>query len=193
MTSHSQNISFFFYNDCSNIKITPNSIEHAYCAILNDDLDSAYSIFNNIDSPRANWGISLVSILKGYVEVFPTFFGIRNFLEIDLDFLLKNNKISYVEQVLGALDFLSTINQETYKFAARVMIENKLYTAGLKYMEKSKNVYYNDPELHFMFAKYYENQQNFEEAEFYIEECLKQLPEYFPALVLKEKIEQIQH
>ncbi len=187
------NTLFFFTNDCSNIKITPNSIEHAYCAILNDDLESAYSVFKNLDSPRANWGVSLVSILKGYVEIYPTFFGIRNFLEIDLDFLLKNNKISYVEQVLGSLDFLVTINQEAYKFTARVMLENDLYSAGLKYMEKSKNVYYQDPELHFMFAKYYIKMQNFKEAEYYINECLKLLPDYYPAHILKEKIEQIQH
>jgi len=190
MTTLSKDNFFFFYDDCSNIKILPNSLEHAYLAIIENDLDSSKQIFKNLDSARSKWGYSFVSILEGYVEAFPTFFGIRNFLEIDLEFLLKNEKITFVEQVLGALDFLSAINQESYKFAARVMYENKLYTAALKYMEKSKNIYYNDPELHFMLAKYYIQSNNTKEANFYINECLRLLPGYYPALLIKQKFEE---
>ena len=91
---------FFFYDDCSNLEITLNSLEHAYLYILNDDLDAALTVFQRLDSPRSNWGMVLISILKGFMTVYPTYFEIRNFLEIDLDFLLKNNKINYVEQCL---------------------------------------------------------------------------------------------
>ena len=181
---------FFFSENCSEFEIVPNSVEHAYLAIINDDLQSADSVFAIIDSPRAKWGRALVSILKGFMTMYPTYFGIRNFLEIDLDFLLKNNKIEYVEQCLGALEILSSINQETYKFTARVMLENKLYSAALKYMDKSKQIYYNDPELHFMFAKYYMDTKHYDEAYFYISECLKMIPTYYPAQVMKERIEE---
>ena len=181
---------FFFTDDCSKFEITPNSLYHAYLSILNDDLDSAYLIFSKSDSPRAKWGKILVSILRGFMSETPTYFEIRNFLEIDLDFLLKNKKIDYVEQCLGALDILSKINQETFKFAARVMLENKLFTSALKYMERSKQIYYNDPELHFMYAKYYMDLNRFSDAYFYINECLKLLPDYYPAKQLKLKIEE---
>ena len=181
---------FFFTNDCSDLKVLPNSIEHAYLAILNEDLDSAKKVFEMIDSPRANWGIVLTGILNGYLTQKPTFFLIRNFFEIDLDFLLKNRKIEYVEQLLGALELFSSINQESYKFAARVMYENKLHSAALKYMEESKKIYYNDPELHFMLAKYFLDFNQYNKANFYIDECLKMLPSYYPAQVLKEKIEE---
>lgn len=192
MTSLSKENFFFFKDDCSNVEIKPNSLEHAYLAIVNDDLISAKKVFANLDSPRARWGVIFVSILEGFMQEMPTFFAIRNFLEIDLDFLIKNQKISYVEQFLGALDILSNINQETYKFAGRVMFENKLYSAALKYMEKSKQIYYNDPELHFMLTKYYIHSHNKQEAYFYINECLRLLPEYYPALELKKKIEENQ-
>jgi tetratricopeptide (TPR) repeat protein len=182
---------FFFSNDCSEFEIKPNSLCHAYLAILNDDLDAAEAVFSKLDSPRAKWGRILVTILKGYITELPSYFAIRNFLEIDLDFLLKNNKIDYVELCLGALDILSTINQETFKFAARVMLENKLYTSALKYMDRSKQIYYNDPELHFMYAKYYMDVNKFNDAYFYINECLKLLPDYYPAKLLKQKIEEI--
>ncbi len=181
---------FFFADDCSSIEIVPNSVEHAYLAIINDDLVSAKKIFLNIDSPRAKWGSIFVSILEGYLKDFPTYFQLRNFMEIDIDFLIKNEKINYIEQFLGALDILATINQETYKFIGRVMFENKLYTASLKYLEKAKQIYYNDPELHFLLAKYYLQAHNKQEALFYINECLKLLPNYFPALNIKQRIEE---
>ena len=182
---------FFFSEDCSELAIIPNSIEHAYLAILNDDLKTAGIVFQNSDSPRAKWGTAFVSILSGFMTSYPTYFGIRNFLEIDLDFLLKNNKIDFVEQCLGALDILSTINQETYKFAARVMLENKLFSAAVKYMDKSKQIYYNDPELHFMYAKYYMDTHQYYEAYMYVNECLRLLPSYYPAKIMKDRIEEI--
>ena len=181
---------FFFDGVCSIIHINSNSIEHAYLNILNEDLDSAKAIFTQIDSPRALWGKVLISILNGVMQSYPTYFQIRNFLEIDLDFLLKNEKIKYVEQLLGALEILSTINQEVYKYAARVMYVNKLYSASLKYMNKSKKIYYNDAELHFMLAKYYLRVHDSESALFFINECIKLIPDYYPAKLLKSEIEQ---
>lgn len=190
MKGLNKDILFFFSKNPNELEIRPGSVYHAYLSILNDDLDSAFEIFSRLDSPRAKWGCSLTSVLKGYMTVFPTYFGIRNFLEIDLDFLLKNNKINYVEQCLGALDIFSTINQETYKFAARVMMENKLYTSALKYLDKSKQIFYNDAELHFIYAKYYKDTGNYRNAYYYINECLKLIPEYYPALVIKQQIEE---
>lgn len=190
MTSKIKENFFFFVSDCSTLDIKPTSIEHGYLLILDDDLKSAKKIFNKIDSPRAKWGSIFVSILNGYLEKYPTFFQLRNFLEIDLDFLLKNNKIGYVEQFLGSLELLSDINQEVYKFTARVMYENKLKTAAFKYMELSKKIYYNDPELHFMFAKYYYDMNAFQEAEIHADKCLEMLPEYYPTKLLKQKIAQ---
>ena len=120
----------FFFDKRGSIPVAAKTIEAAYLSILNGDLVIAQRNFLAIDSPRAMWGVTLCDILKGQVNTFPTYFGIRNFLEIDLDFLLKNEKIDYVEQVLGSADFLSTINQEVYKYIARVMLENNFYNAA---------------------------------------------------------------
>ena len=190
MTNLNRDNFFFFGYEDKELVIKPNSLCHAYLAILNDDLDSAERVFLNLDSPRAKWGKCLVSILKGFLTDYPTYFGIRNFFEIDLDFLLKNEKISYVEQCLGALEILSAINQETFKFVSRVMLQNKLYSSAIKYMERSKQLYYNDPELHFIYAKYYMEINKIPEASFYINECLKLLPSYYPAQQLKLKIDE---
>lgn len=183
---------FFFFTDKkeSEVFVYPMTLEHAYLNILEDNLAAAEKVFSELDSPRSRWGGVLVSVLRGYLEIYPTFFQIRNFLEIDLDFLLKNEKLDYVENLLGALDFFSTINQESYKFAARVMFEDKFYSAAFNYMQKSKMIYYNDAELHFMLARYYEKVHDYNSALYEIEECLKLIPEYYPALKFKKSIEE---
>lgn len=179
---------FFFSENNIETNFKPVSIECAYLLILKDNLTEALSIFETIDSPRANWGKVLIGVFRGYTEIFPSYFDIRNFLEIDLDFLIKNNKINYVEQLLGALEFFSEINQETYKFAARAMYENKLFNAAKKYLDKSKSLFYKDPELHFMYAKYYLINREYTYANYHIDECLKILPDYYPAKKLKSEL-----
>lgn len=181
---------FFFDKDVSEIEVKPKSLEHAYLAILSNDLDTARHIFALSDSPRGKWGLVMVSVLEGFLEVYPTYFQIRNFLEIDLDFLIKNEKFDYTEQLLGALDLFVKINQETYKYTARVMSVNKLNTAALNYMEKSRLVNYNDAELHFIFAKYYMDIHDYEKAYDSINICLTLIPDYYPAQVMKQKIEE---
>lgn len=179
---------FFSENNCTNA-VKPGSLEHAYLAILDNDLLCAKKIFDALDSPRARWGRALVEILTGYIEDYPTYFEIRNFLEIDLEYLLKNEKLDYVEQFLGSLDLLVGINNETYKYTARVMYGNKLYKASREFMDKSESLFYNDPELHFMYAKYYMDFGSYKDAEYHVEECLRILPDYYPAVMIKKKIQ----
>ena len=178
----------FFFSKNYDEKFKPRSIEHAYFAILEDDLTSAQAVFESLDSPRAKWGKAFVDILIGYIENYPTYFEIRNFLEIDLDFLIKNEKIEYVEQILGSLKLLSDINQETYKYVARVMFENRLYKACREYLEKSKDIFYADPELHFLYAKYYIKTREYDNADYHLDECLNILPDYYPAKLLQKEI-----
>lgn len=178
----------FFFTEENISTFKPNSVEHAYLAILNDELDIAQEIFNSLDSPRANWGLTLTDILKERVEHYPTYFEIRNFLEIDLNFLIKNEKIDYVELLLGALEYLTNVNIETYKYVARVMIENHIDRAAEKYLEKAKKTFYNDVELHFLYAKYNLQKKEYHLAYKNIKECLNFLPDYFPAKKLQDEI-----
>ena len=184
---------FLFNSDFTEIKIRPNSLEHAYLLILQNDVKSAKKLFQKIDSPRANWGNIFCDILQGFIKEFPTYFQLRNFLEIDLDFLIKNQKIEYIEQVLGALETLSIANHEIYKYVARVMQANNFPQLTHKYLQESKHIHYNDPELLYMLAKYYLDTKDVTNANFYIEECIKILPNYYPAQLIKREIEEIQN
>ena len=68
------------------------------------------------------------------------------------------------------------------------MYENRFYKAAREYLEKSLKVFYNDPELHFLIAKYYINAHEYEDADRHIEECLRILPDYYPAKILQKDI-----
>ena len=105
---------FFFAKD-SVVNFKAISIESAYLAILNDDLDTAFSIFKSIDSPRAKWGVVLVDIVKGFIEHYPTYFDIRNFLEIDLDFFIKNENVFIISVWYIIPDFFHFVKRFAYE------------------------------------------------------------------------------
>src|SRR5574344_1655124 len=81
--------SFFKKNDYS--------LELGYCKLLTEDIDSAKIIFSKIanSNPRAHWALRLIQFIEGFVSFLPSYFEIRNFLEIDINLLLKADKISY--------------------------------------------------------------------------------------------------
>ena len=110
----------FFFSNNYDTEFKPKSLEHAYLAIVNNDLATARVVFEGLDSPRAKWGKALVDILIGYIEKYPTYFEIRNFLEIDLDFLIKNKKwLSHLRQPLRFYTFFFISTADMMQAAAR--------------------------------------------------------------------------
>src|SRR5574344_2749177 len=63
-------------------------LEYGYCLIMKDNLSEAINVLKKTDSLRADWAIKLISFMRWYVEVLPTYFQIRNFLEIDINLLI---------------------------------------------------------------------------------------------------------
>ena len=83
-------------------------VEAAYCCIILDNLDRAEELLAKVKDIdiRANWGLVLIQMLKGDIKYFPTYFEIRNFLEIDLNILILYCKSDYVEKVIKYADFM---------------------------------------------------------------------------------------
>lgn len=158
-------------------------LEHAYCKMLKGDLDSAeieFAKLNNFDN-RANWASKLISIIKSNIDNMPTYFQIRNFLEIDLNLLLIAGQAQFIENIINTGDLLYTINPESYKFIARVMFNNDFTDVSLYYLQKAKDKFYYDPEMHLMLANCYLKKGEIESAKKSLLNCLNILPEYFPA------------
>lgn len=173
------------------------TIEYAYCKLLEDDLKGAKQLFlkaKDFDN-RALWGYKLATILQkkftteeiNYDEM-PTFFQLRNFLEVDLNLLMTYNKGLYVEILCAYADVFASINAESYKFFCRVFHFNHFDQFANFYAEKAKDFFYNDPELHYHIALMNYSAGNKDGAKKYCLSCLHILDEYFPAIKMLNQL-----
>ena len=169
------------------------ALEEAYCCILDDNLERASELFKkNINSDiRAHWGVYLVSMLKLNAQICPSYFELRNFLEIDLNILIQNAKGKYVQNVLAYTEYMSKINPEIYKFIGRVFYNNGLRDEGMYLFEMAKDAFYQDPELHYLLACAYLDRNDKKMALHYAKTCQEVLPKYFPAVSLEKKIQSV--
>ena len=100
-----------------------NILENAYDCLVNENLEEAKKNFQLIKEQdiRASWALFVISLIEGDVREYPTYFQIRNFLEIDLNMLIEHYKGEYVEKVIRYCDFMFNINPEVYKFIGRCL------------------------------------------------------------------------
>ena len=169
-------------------------LELAYYEIISDNLPRARELFNKIKEIdiRADWGLYLVSMIEHKASRCPTYFELRNFLEIDLNILIQNGKGQYVQNILGYSEFMSQINPEVYKFIGRVFYNNGLKEEGMYVFEKAKEIFYQDPELHYLIALAYKEKGDNQKALHYAKTCQEILPEYCPAVMLEKTLQSVE-
>ena len=159
-------------------------VEAGYCYIVLDKLEKAQEMFNLAKDYdiRAMWGLLLIQMIKDDIRSFPTYFQVRNFLELDLNILILYCKGNYVEKIIKYADFMAYYNPECYKFIGRVFWANNLIPAALFFLRKAKDKFYQYPELHYLLAYiFYHNENNIEQCKKSLNTCLEILPEYAPA------------
>ena len=168
-------------------------VEAGYCCIVLDELDKAKELFQEVQEvdTRAKWGLILLQMIKGDILTFPTYFQIRNFLELDLSILILYCKGEYVEKIIRYADFMAYYNPECYKFIGRAFWANNLMSAAMFFLRRAKDKFYQDPELHYLLAYiFYNNDRNIDMAKKALGACLGILPEYAPAKKLYAQIVQ---
>ena len=166
-------------------------LELGYCFLLSDNLKDARAAFiqaREFDK-RANWALFMTNLFLNLPADYPSYFELRNFLEIDLNILIQAGKGEFVEKLISYADFFYTINPEVYKYLGRVFLNNDLEQYGYFFLMRAKDYFYNDPELHYLLAEFFFNKKDFKEAKKYAQACLKVLPEYFPAKKMMEKVD----
>lgn len=163
--------------------------EAAYCCLVLDETEKAEEFFNKAKTydNRACWGLFLLQMITGEIKSSPTYFQIRNFLELDLNILLLYCKGDYVESIIKYADYMAYYNPECYKFIGRVFWANGFIPAAKFFLRRAKDKFYQDPELHYLIAyiAYYE-EKNLEQCQKSINTCLELLPEYAPAKNLQK-------
>lgn len=165
-------------------------LEYAYCKLLSGDIKTAEAEFSKIADCdfRADWAKKILQFIKGKVLYLPSYFQIRNFLEIDLNLLINAGQPEFVENIINGADLFYSINIESYKFISRVMIYNNFVEIALYYLMQAKDKFYYDPEMHFMLANCYMKKGEKDLAKKSIQDCLAIVPEYFPAKKLLHKL-----
>ena len=168
-------------------------LELAYCKLIKDKPKEAKELFNAISSSerRAHWGSLVCSIVQNELTPYPSYFEIRNYLEVDLNILINYHKGDYVEEILNYADIFASINPEAYKYIGRVLLKNNLNSWAKFFLERGKNFLYQDPELHILLAELYIDEKNKEKAQKAVDICLSLLPHYYPAHRLKQKLTKI--
>ena len=178
-------------NECQQFFIKNGYIlENAYFELLSDRIEKAKSLFSAIkeNDIRAHWACFMISMIEENIKEYPSYFEIRNFLEIDLNILLTFFKGEYTEKIIRYADFMFTINPEVHKFIGRVFYNNGYFDEGMFFLERAKNYFYHDPELHYLLAYISYKNNEFKKAEKSLNDCLYILPEYYPAKHLLKKI-----
>ena len=165
-------------------------LEYAYCKLLSGDIKTADAEFSKIADYdfRADWAKKMIQFIKGQVLHLPSYFQIRNFLEIDLNLLINAGQAEFVENIINGADLFYSINLESYKFISRVMLYNDFVEIALHYLLLAKDKFYYDPEMHFMLANCYMKKGDKDLAKKSTQACLSIVPEYFPAKKLLDKL-----
>lgn len=165
-------------------------LEYGYCRLLSGDVKTALSAFNKILDYdfRADWAKKIIGFIEGNIISIPSYFQIRNFLEIDLNLLLKAGQAQFIENIINCADLLYEENPESYKFIARVMLYNDFAEIALYFLKKARDKFYYDPEMHVMLANCYFKQGDKAAAVNALNDCLSIMPEYLPAKKFLEKL-----
>ena len=161
-------------------------LEYGYSLLLSRNLNKAVSVFNNVNSNRADWAKKIISIINDSIDAYPTFFQIRSFLEIDLNLFFNSGNIDYINKILLISNILQQINNESYKFLGRVLLKNDCTNEAKIFLDRSLDSYYNDVELHYLYVEYYLYNNDIDNAKKAVLNCLKINPEYYPAKKTKE-------
>lgn len=155
----------------------------AYCKFLKEELKEAKILLNLIknSSPAVNWLICLIEIVEEDLQETPSYFQIRNFYEQDLNMLFEYKKEKFVKNIINQLPLLEYYNREIYKYTARVM-KNYNYTDwAIKFLKKSLDICYKDPETHYLLGEIYLKQNDIEKAKKFFTNANEATGCYLPA------------
>lgn len=163
--------------------------QHGFCKLLQGDKISARKIwYSASENPAIIWGKVLLGILDYKLEAIPTFLQVRNFAESTLHYLFKSKQDEFAHKLIGAKEFLSDCNLETYKYFGRVFVDNGLEDLAFDYLQKAIDVIPQDYEAYFHLGDLYLKNKNKEMAIKSYRRVLEINPHHTPAAKILKQI-----
>ena len=137
-----------------------------YCYLLDEKINEAKVLLNLVrnSSSCVNWMLALIDIVEDKEGIYPSYFQIRNFYEQDLELFFKYKKNKYIETIVKKQHYLEYFNREIYKYTGRVFLNNNVLDKAEVLFLKSLEIYYNDPETHFLLGEIHLKKGNKQQA-----------------------------
>ncbi len=160
-----------------------NILGCAYCKFLTGEIEESKVLLTLIKNQYsfANWLLALIDILLNKNDYYPTYFQIRNFYEQDLGMLFLYKQYKMIEKILNKNTYLENFNKEVYKYSARVLNNNNYPAQAEKFIKKSLDIWYKDPESHFILGEIYLKGNETEKAKNAFKKALETEKNYYPA------------
>lgn len=158
------------------------------CSLLLKDVKNAskYWKISKNSSPASEFGLCILNYIKLKTSRQPSFFQTRAQLEIYLNLFIENNLIEYAENLISCCDFLYRSNPETYKFIARALFANGYFKLAIQFCKKTLKLYYCDPEAFLILAQCHYLLGDLGEALDCVNKTADMVPNYYPAILLKD-------
>jgi len=160
-----------------------------FCELLTGNKIEAEKLWNNCaPSPALEWGKCLLDFvnLKPNPRV-PSYLQIRNFLEMDISYFIRANKLSYAENIIKNDELFISINLESHKLIGRALLNNGFLNMAKKFLLKSLKIIDEDSENYYHMAQYYYAVGAYQDCTKMLETCIDLNSNYIPAIELLDK------
>lgn len=155
----------------------------AYCEFLQGNIKQAKAILLTEKEPStiSEWLNYLCSVMQNDFSCYPTYFQIRNFYEQDLEMLFQYNQKEMINKILQLSSVLEKYNGEIHKFNGRVLKNNGYKDIAKECLLKSNDIYYKDPETHYLLGELYEEIGDIQHAKEEYQKAIDVNNGYYPA------------
>lgn len=171
-----------------------NSFLTGYVRLLSGDVPKALKAFSSLhepseDAPKANhWGYTLLGLVTGQLQSFPTILQMRQHLERDVAHLAAAGQQGMVNNLCQYAPILIQVNTEAYKFIGRGLLNSGYTEQALGWLLMAHQININDPELYYHLGEAYVAQNQPQLAKRSLNQCLMMTDMYPPATVLLAKL-----
>ncbi|MBQ4123913.1 tetratricopeptide repeat protein [bacterium] len=129
-----------------------------YCHFLIGNEEKSKKILSQIRnySSFTHWILFLIDLINRERKLTPTYMQIRNFYEQDIEMLYMQKQYNRIQKIINQNVYLEQFNREVYKFSARVLFNNNFKDEAIKFLKKSLDICYKDPETHYLLGEIYQ-------------------------------------
>lgn len=168
----------------------PDPFQAGYCALLSGDLATAIRWWQPfLQTIRPNhWALSLLGMITGQHQHWPTMLQIRNYLEQDVYALAEAGQGAMLNNLLLCAPMLVQIYPEAPKLMGRSLLYAHYYDKSLELLLLGQRTLPQDAEVYFHLGQCYAALRQAPQAKRSLHQCLMINADYKPSVWLLESL-----